>query len=115
MVTGRNLVQAQLRIAERVTLDEIGIPHQAAIQLRGHAIQCLVTTEDPQNGFAPDTGTLKAYRSPGGTGVRLDAGSAATGAVITPHYDSLLVKVSTWGLTLPESAAIMRRCLQEFR
>ena len=115
MVTGRNLVQAQLRIAEGATLAELGIADQGAIQLRGHAIQCRVTTEDPQNGFAPDTGALKAYRSPGGTGVRLDAGSAVTGAVITPHYDSLLVKVSTWGLTLPESAAIMRRCLQEFR
>ncbi|HYS82367.1 MAG TPA: pyruvate carboxylase [Anaeromyxobacteraceae bacterium] len=115
MVTGRNLVQAQLRIAQGATLAELGIADQAAIQLRGHAIQCRVTTEDPQNDFAPDTGTLKAYRSPGGTGVRLDAGSAVTGAVITPHYDSLLVKLSTWGLTLPESASIMRRCLQEFR
>jgi pyruvate carboxylase len=114
-ITGRNLVQAQIRIAEGATLAEIGIPDQASIQLRGHAIQCRVTTEDAQNGFAPDTGTLKAYRSPGGTGVRLDAGSAATGAVITPHYDSLLVKVTTWGLTFQESARIMDRCLQEFR
>ena len=115
MVTGRNLVQKQIRIAEGATLAELGIPDQASIQTRGYAIQCRVTTEDPENGFAPDTGTLKAYRSPGGAGVRLDAGSAFTGAQITPHYDSLLVKVSTWGLTLEESARIMRRCLQEFR
>jgi pyruvate carboxylase len=115
MITGRNLVQAQLRIAEGATLAEIGIPDQQAVQVRGHAIQCRVTTEDPQNGFLPDTGTLAAYRSPGGAGVRLDAGSAFTGAVITPHYDSLLVKVSTWGLTLDEASRIMHRCLQEFR
>jgi pyruvate carboxylase len=115
MITGRNLVQAQILVAEGKTLAEIGIPDQKAIQMRGCAIQCRVTTEDPQNGFAPDTGTLKVYRSPGGAGVRLDAGSAFGGAVITPHYDSLLVKLSTWGLTLQESARIMNRCLQEFR
>ncbi|WP_176062113.1 pyruvate carboxylase [Anaeromyxobacter diazotrophicus] len=115
MITGRNLVQAQLRIAEGATLAELGMPDQRAIEARGHAIQCRVTTEDPQNGFMPDTGTLKAYRSPGGAGVRLDAGSAFTGAVITPHYDSLLVKVSSWGLTLDEASRIMHRCLQEFR
>ena len=115
MITGRNLVQAQLRVAEGATLADLGIPDQRAIEVRGHAIQCRVTTEDPRNGFMPDTGTLKAYRSPGGAGVRLDAGSAFTGAVITPHYDSLLVKVSTWGLTLEESSRIMHRCLQEFR
>ncbi len=115
MITGRNLVQAQLRIAEGATLAELGIGEQSAIQVRGHAIQCRITTEDPENGFAPDTGTLKAYRSPGGAGVRLDAGSAYGGAVITPHYDSLLVKVSSWGLSFVESARIMHRCLQEFR
>jgi pyruvate carboxylase len=115
MITGRNLVQAQIRIAGGATLAELGLARQEDIQIRGHAIQCRVTTEDPANGFAPDTGTLMAYRSPGGTGVRLDAGSAVTGGVITPHYDSLLVKVSTWGLTLEESARIMHRCLQEFR
>ncbi len=115
MITGRNLVQAQIRVAEGATLAEVGIPDQAAIQIRGHAIQCRVTTEDPENGFAPDTGTLKAYRSPGGAGVRLDAGSAFGGAVITPHYDSLLVKISTWGLTFQEAARIMHRSLQEFR
>jgi len=114
-ITGRNLVQAQIQIAEGATLADIGIPSQEAIQLRGHAIQCRITTEDPSNGFAPDFGVLKAYRSPGGFGVRLDAGSAYGGAVITPHYDSLLVKVTTWGLSFQASAHVMHRCLQEFR
>ncbi|BDG08716.1 pyruvate carboxylase [Anaeromyxobacter paludicola] len=117
MITGRNLVQAQILIAEgkRLSDPEIDIPDQAAVQRRGYAIQCRITTEDPQNGFAPDLGTLKAYRSPGGCGVRLDAGSAYTGAQITPHYDSLLVKLSTWGLTFPAAAAVMHRSLIEFR
>jgi pyruvate carboxylase len=115
MITGRNLVQAQIRVAEGATLAEIGMPDQASIQMRGCAIQCRVTTEDPQNGFAPDVGTLKAYRSPGGAGVRLDAGSAYGGAVITPHYDSLLVKLSTWGLDFHQAARVMNRGLQEFR
>jgi pyruvate carboxylase len=114
-ITGRNLVQAQIQIAEGATLADIGIPSQESIQLRGHAIQCRITTEDPQNGFAPDFGVLKAYRSPGGFGVRLDAGQAYGGAVITPHYDSLLVKVTTWGLSFQGSAKVMHRCLQEFR
>ncbi|MBI5067128.1 MAG: pyruvate carboxylase [Deltaproteobacteria bacterium] len=114
-ITGRNLVQAQIQIAEGATLADVGIPSQEAIQLRGHAIQCRITTEDPQNGFAPDFGVVKAYRSPGGFGVRLDAGSAYGGAVITPHYDSLLVKVTTWGLSFQASAHVMHRCLQEFR
>ncbi|MFO0582445.1 MAG: pyruvate carboxylase [Anaeromyxobacter sp.] len=115
MITGRNLVQAQIRVAEGATLAELGMASQADIQMRGYAIQCRVTTEDPQNGFAPDIGVVKAYRSPGGAGVRLDAGSAFGGAVITPHYDSLLVKVSTWGLDFPQAARVMDRCLQEFR
>jgi pyruvate carboxylase len=115
VITARNLVQSQIRIAQGATLAELEIPDQKAIEMRGFAIQCRVTTEDPSNGFAPDTGTLKVYRSPGGAGVRLDAGSAFTGAQITPHYDSLLVKVSTRGLTLEDAARTMRRCLQEFR
>jgi pyruvate carboxylase len=83
--------------------------------MRGFAIQCRITTEDPANNFAPDFGVLSTYRSSAGCGVRLDAGNAFTGAKITPHYDSLLVKVSAWGLTFPEAAHIMNRCLQEFR
>ncbi len=115
MITGRNLVQAQIRIAEGATLAEIGMGDQRSIQIRGYALQCRITTEDPQNGFAPDTGTLKAWRTATGAGVRLDVGSAFAGAQITPHYDSLLVKVSSAGLTFPEAASIMNRALQEFR
>lgn len=117
MITGRNLVQAQLLVAQgfRLSDPEIGIPSQESITMWGHAIQCRITTEDPRNNFAPDFGTLKAYRSPGGFGVRLDAGNAFTGAHITPHYDSLLVKISTWGLNLKAAAQVMNRSLQEFR
>ncbi|NMC73116.1 MAG: pyruvate carboxylase, partial [Geobacteraceae bacterium] len=117
MITGRNLVQAQLLVAQgfRLSDPEIGIPSQESITMWGHAIQCRITTEDPRNNFAPDFGTLKAYRSPGGFGVRLDAGNAFTGAHITPHYDALLVKISTWGLNLKAAAQVMNRSLQEFR
>ena len=117
MITGRNLVQAQILVAQGKKLSdpEIAIGSQADVQMRGFAIQCRITTEDAQNGFAPDYGMLKAYRSPGGAGVRLDAGSAFGGAVITPHYDSLLVKVTTWGLRFDAAASVMHRCLAEFR
>lgn len=116
-ITGRNLVQAQILVAQGKKLSdpEIGIARQEDIQRRGYAVQCRITTEDPQNGFAPDYGTLQVYRSPGGFGVRLDAGSAYGGAVITPHYDSLLVKITTWGLSLGGAAHVMDRSLQEFR
>ncbi|TLM99578.1 pyruvate carboxylase, partial [bacterium] len=117
MITGRNLVQAQILVAQGLKLcsPEIDVPNQDAVTMRGYAIQCRVTTEDPANGFAPDIGTLKAYRSPGGFGVRLDAGNAFAGAHITPHYDSLLVKLSTWGITFREAAQVMDRSLREFR
>ena len=117
LITGRNLVQAQILVAEGKHLSdpEINIPNQAAIDMRGYAIQCRITTEDPNNNFAPDFGVLTTYRSAAGFGVRLDAGNAFTGALITPHYDSLLVKVSSWGLSLAEAAHIMHRSLQEFR
>jgi pyruvate carboxylase len=116
-VTGRNLVSAQIHVAQGKKLSdpEIGIKGQDDIRMNGVAIQCRITTEDAQNGFAPDFGVLKAYRSPGGFGVRLDAGSAFVGAVITPHYDSMLVKVTTWGLDLKNAAHVMHRSLQEFR
>ena len=117
MITGRNLVQTQILVAEGKPLSdpEINIPDQAAINMWGYAIQCRITTEDPANNFSPDFGILKAYRSSAGFGVRLDAGNAFTGAQITPHYDSLLVKVSAWGLTFDEASRIMNRSLQEFR
>ncbi|RNC66634.1 MAG: pyruvate carboxylase [Desulfuromonadales bacterium] len=117
MITGRNLVQAQIRVAEgcRLSDPEIGITTQMDIAMRGYAIQCRITTEDPTNNFAPDFGTLTTYRSAAGFGVRLDAGNAFTGSKITPHYDSLLVKVSAWGLDFAEAARVMYRSLQEFR
>ncbi len=117
MITGRNLVQAQILVAEgkKLTDPEINIPSQSAIDMRGYAIQCRITTEDPTNNFAPDFGTITTYRSAAGFGVRLDAGNAFTGSKITPHYDSLLVKVTSWGLTFQEAAHVMHRSLQEFR
>ena len=117
MVTGIDIVHSQIHIADGKNLhDETAqIPAQDKIPLFGFAIQSRVTTEDPLNDFMPDTGKLMVYRSGGGFGVRLDAGNGFQGAVITPHYDSLLVKVSTWGMTFKEAAAKMDRNLQEFR
>lgn len=117
MITGIDIVHAQIKIAEGYTLhsDEIGIPAQNDIPLFGFAIQSRVTTEDPSNDFMPDTGKLMVYRSSGGFGVRLDAGNGFQGAVVTPYYDSLLVKISTWGMTFAEAAAKMDRNLREFR
>ncbi|MEJ2492463.1 MAG: pyruvate carboxylase, partial [Desulfuromonadales bacterium] len=117
LVTMRNLVQAQIRIAQGYKLadPEIGIKSQKDIELRGYAIQSRITTEDPKNNFAPDFGTIKAYRTAAGFGVRLDAAAGYAGAQITPHYDSLLVKISTWGLTFADAARTMHRALQEFR
>lgn len=117
LITGIDLVEAQIRIAEGYSLHDplLKIPKQDKIQTTGYAIQCRVTTEDPANGFFPDTGRLLAYRSGGGFGVRLDAGNAYTGAMITPYYDSLLVKISTYGATLKQAAQKMYRTLKEFR
>ena len=117
MVTGIDIVHAQIHIADGKNMHEgdAGLPAQDEIPLFGYAIQSRVTTEDPLNDFMPDTGKLMVYRSGGGFGVRLDAGNGFQGAVITPHYDSLLVKVSTWGMTFREAAAKMDRNLQEFR
>src|SRR6185437_11339941 len=116
VVTGFDIVRSQILIASGKPLSdpEIGL-EQAAIATRGFAIQCRVTTEDPANGFVPDYGRLSAYRSTGGPGVRLDAGTAFSGAVITPYYDSLLVKVTASGLRFTDAATRMERCLQEFR
>ncbi|QBK25518.1 pyruvate carboxylase [Ureibacillus thermophilus] len=117
MITGIDIVHAQIKIAEGYELhsEEIGIPEQSEIPLFGHAIQSRVTTEDPANNFMPDTGKIMVYRSSGGFGVRLDAGNGFQGAVVTPYYDSLLVKISTWGRTFKEAAAKMDRNLREFR
>jgi len=117
MVTGVDLVKAQIRIAQgaRIGEPESGVPAQEDIRVAGHAMQCRVTTEDPENGFIPDYGRITAYRSPAGFGVRLDAGTAYTGAFITRYYDSLLVKVTTWAPTAAECSARMHRALWEFR
>ncbi|WP_404427650.1 pyruvate carboxylase [Ureibacillus chungkukjangi] len=117
MITGIDIVHAQIKIAEGhyIHSEEIGIPKQSEIPLFGYAIQSRVTTEDPANDFMPDTGKLMVYRSSGGFGVRLDAGNGFQGAVVTPYYDSLLVKISTWGMTFKEASAKMHRNLREFR
>jgi pyruvate carboxylase len=116
-VTGIDLVKAQIRIAggARIGTPESGVPPQEEIHVAGHALQCRITTEDPENGFIPDYGQISAYRSPAGFGIRLDAGTAYTGAIITRSYDSLLVKVSAWAPTPEEAIARMHRALWEFR
>jgi pyruvate carboxylase len=115
-VTGFDIVRSQILIASGQALDgpRVGL-EQGAITTRGYAIQCRVTTEDPANGFVPDYGRLSAYRSSGGPGIRLDAGTANPGAVITPFYDSLLVKVTASGLSFGQAATRMDRALSEFR
>ena len=117
VITGVDIVHTQIRVAEGYALDDpkIGITSQEMIRCQGTAIQCRITTEDPANGFMPDTGELMVYRSGGGFGVRLDAGNAFTGAIVTPYYDSLLVKATTYGLTHEETVSKMLRTLHEFR
>jgi pyruvate carboxylase len=116
-ITGVDIVRRQIRVAEgwKLSDPQINLPDQAAIRSMGTAIQCRVTTEDPENRFLPDYGRITAYRSGGGLGIRLDAGTAFSGAVVTPYFDSLLVKVTARGLTLDEAAGHIERCLQEFR
>ncbi len=116
-VTGVDLVRAQILVAQgaRIGTPESGIPAQADIRLNGFAMQCRVTSEDPENNFVPDYGRITAYRSPAGYGVRLDAGTAYSGAIITRSYDSLLVKVTVWAPTPAEVVARMHRALWEFR
>ena len=115
MVTGIDLVRAQILIAEGYPLStpEIGLASQGDLRINGYAIQCRVTTEDPSNNFAPDTGKITAYRSGGGFGVRLDGGNAAAGSVISPYYDSLLVKVTTWDNTFEGACRRAARALSE--
>lgn len=113
-ITGVDLVQAQMRLAAGETLEDLGLS-QDTIQIMGAAMQCRITTEDPANGFRPDTGTISAYRSAAGAGIRLDGGTAATGAMISPHFDSLLVKLTTRGRDYAQAVARARRALAEFR
>ena len=116
-VTGIDIVKAQIRIAEGARIGEpaSGVPAQPDICLNGHALQCRITTEDPQNQFIPDYGRITAYRGANGFGIRLDGGTAYSGAVITPFYDSLLEKVTAWAPSADEAAARMDRALREFR
>ena len=116
-VTGIDIVRAQIRIAEGWSIGstESGVPLQENIRLNGYAMQCRVTSEDPENNFIPDYGRISAYRSPAGFGIRLDAGTAYSGAIITPSYDSLLVKVTAWAPTPQDTIARMHRALWEFR
>ncbi|MGN0722313.1 MAG: pyruvate carboxylase [Anaerovoracaceae bacterium] len=115
IVTGVDIVQAQILIAQGYTLDspEIAIPNQEAIKVTGHAIQCRITTEDPVNGFMPDTGVIENYRSPGGFGIRLDGGNGFEGSEITPFYDSLLVKVTAFSRTFEDTRRKAIRALRE--
>ena len=124
LITGVDIVKAQIRISEGGHIGLIedangvmaaGVPPQADIALNGAALQCRITTEDPEQGFLPDYGRLSAYRSAAGFGIRLDAGTAYGGAVITPYYDSLLVKVTAWAPTAREAVSRMDRALREFR
>jgi pyruvate carboxylase len=112
-VTDVDLVQAQLRIASGETLEDLGLS-QESIVLRGAALQLRITTEDPANGFRPDTGRITAYRSPGGAGVRLDGGTTL-GAEVGAHFDSLLVKLTCRGRDFPTAVARARRAVAEFR
>jgi len=115
-VTGIDIVRAQILLAEGKTIAEAtGKDSQDEIRLNGHALQCRVTTEDPQNNFIPDYGRITAYRGATGMGIRLDGGTAYSGAVITRYYDSLLEKVTAWAPTPEAAIARMDRALREFR
>jgi len=117
MVTGIDLVRCQIQVAQGLSLHgpEMNLPAQDRVPLYGYALQCRITTEDPANGFVPDYGKIHTYRSPAGFGIRLDGGSAYSGAVITPYYDSLLVKTTAWGREFRHACQRMDRCLREFR
>lgn len=115
VVTGVDIVQSQILVAEGYSLDskEIGIPNQESIKVSGYAIQCRITTEDPANDLMPDTGVIENYRSPGGFGIRLDGGNGFQGSVITPFYDSLLLKVTAFGRTFEDARVKAIRALRE--
>lgn len=117
MITGIDIVRSQIQIARGCLLSdpEIRIHTQDDVECRGYSIQCRITTEDPANGFQPDYGTLIAYRSAAGFGIRLDVGAAYTGASVSPFFDSMLVKVTSWGRTMGGAIARNHRALREFR
>ncbi|MGN8050508.1 pyruvate carboxylase [Curtobacterium sp. 22159] len=113
-VTDVDLVQSQMRIAAGQTLADLGLS-QESVRVHGAALQTRITTEDPTQGFRPDTGRITTYRSPGGAGVRLDGGTVATGAQISPHFDSMLAKMTCRGRDFPAAVARAKRALAEFR
>jgi len=117
VITGIDLVRAQILIAagENLEDDMLGIGKQKDIKYRGFAIQCRITTEDPANNFKPDYGRLVAYRSASGFGIRLDAGNAYAGAIVSPFFDSMLVKITGWGHRFEDAADRLHRALREFR
>ena len=117
MVTGVDIVRSQILIAAGYPLShpEIGLSRQEDVHIDGYAIQCRVTTEDPANNFAPDNGKITAYASSGGFGVRLDGGNADVGTVISPYYDSLLVKVTSWDHNFPAACRKAARAINEVR
>ena len=117
-ITGIDIVKAQIRIAQGGLIGDIessGVPSQSEIKTNGYALQCRVTTENPEENFIPDYGRMTAYRGAAGFGIRLDGGTAYSGAVITRYYDSLLEKVTAWAPTPEESVRRMSRALREFR
>ncbi|MDK6420737.1 pyruvate carboxylase, partial [Aerococcus urinae] len=114
-ITGIDIVQAQIQIAAEKTLEEIGIPKQEEMPLIGYSIQCRITTEDPANHFFPDTGKINTYRSPGGFGLRLDAGNGYTNTEVSPYYDSLLTKLVSHSMTFEDAVRKMVRGLREYR
>lgn len=117
VVTGIDIVKAQIHILEGETIGTLqsGVPAQKDIRLNGHALQCRITTEDPEHNFIPDYGRITAYRSASGFGIRLDGGTSYSGAIITRYYDPLLVKVTAWAPQPEEAIARMDRALREFR
>ena len=117
MITGIDIVKTQILVADGANLfdERVSMPQQEEIQTLGYAIQCRITTEDPSNDFMPDSGTIIAYRSSGGFGVRLDAGDGFQSAEISPYYDSLLVKLSTHAVTFKQAEEKMERSLREMR
>ena len=117
VVTGIDIVRSQIQVAEGLRLHDapMSLPRQDGVPLHGCALQCRITSEDPTNHFVPDYGKIHTYRSPAGFGIRLDGGTAYGGAIITPYYDSLLVKVTAWGQDFPQACQRMDRALREFR
>ncbi|MCB9384652.1 MAG: pyruvate carboxylase [Bryobacterales bacterium] len=117
MVTGIDIVRSQILIAQGAKMHEapLSLPKQEDVKVRGHAIQCRITTEDPEDNFSPDYGRIQTYRSPAGFGIRLDGATAYSGAQLVPFYDSLLVKLTAWDNTLPAASRRADRALREFR